>query len=121
MWAFWLFIDHYLPTYLPTYLHTYIHTGETIDDVGGISSEKRSLVCDVVLSTVREFGATAANSGGGSSSSISNNGSGMTNLASSSEGSQYPYTFEIFSANRKSYLLQAESAHDYQAWIQAIR
>lgn len=55
--------------------------------------EERSLVCDVVLSTVREVMSSA----------------------------EHPFCFEIFSANRKSYLLQAEGPHDYQAWIRAIR
>lgn len=91
-----------------------------MEDGGG---SERSLVCDVVLSTVREFNnvAVGGGGGGGASSSASSSSNGITNLASSSEGSQYPYAFEIFSANRKSYLLQAESAHDYTAWITAIR
>jgi hypothetical protein len=34
---------------------------------------------------------------------------------------EHPYCFEIFSANRKSYLLQAEGPHEFQGWIMAIR
>ena len=58
----------------------------------GDEANERNLVCDVVLSTVREV---------------------VT--------SDLPYCFEVFSANRKSYLLQAEGPNDFQAWIQAIR
>lgn len=66
-------------------------TGTILNDYD-TTTEERVLVCDVVLSTVREVTV-----------------------------SDYPYCFEIFSANRKSYLLQAEGPWEYQDWIRAIR
>jgi hypothetical protein len=62
------------------------------DEGSGETGDDRVMVCDVVLSTVREL-VTA----------------------------DQPFCFEVLSANRKAYLLQAEGPHDYHAWIHAIR
>ncbi|KAG5189290.1 hypothetical protein JKP88DRAFT_267368 [Tribonema minus] len=72
-----------------------------IDVEGGVvggdgSSFARVLVCDVLLSTVRD---------------VSNN----------TNGNDPPYCFEIHSANRRSYMLQAEGPHELAAWTAAIR
>ena len=64
----------------------FIHAGSDA------SSHPRVMVCDVLLSTVRETGVGDS-----------------------------PYCFEIYSANRRSYMLQAEGPLEHAAWIAAIR
>jgi hypothetical protein len=118
------------------------------DGVGEVvEGTERSLVCDVVLSSVREVSVPAAagkdgtgGNGGGGGAAGGNNGGGtvagrdgagnthtttttmtMTSSTKESPLQSLPYCFEIFSANRKSFVLQAEGPHDYHGWIQALR
>lgn len=56
------------------------------------SSHQRVLVCDVLLATVRD----------------KNDG-------------DVPYCFEIYSANRRSYMLQAEGPIEFEGWTSTIR
>lgn len=73
-------------------------------------SSERSLVCDVVLSSVREVPSTGNLTGPTATTSTDPNAA-----------PPLPYCLEIFSANRKAVVLQAEGPADYQGWIQALR
>jgi hypothetical protein len=104
---------------------------------------QRTLICDVLLCSVREVTTTGSgsNSSGGGSNASSGSGAMATASAASAmaavvggvasaaaaassggaDPGQLPFCFEIFSANRKSVLLQAETAEDFQGWTVAIR
>jgi PH domain len=74
-----------------------IHNNDTNDESSSSSSKTdggfpRVLVCDVLLSTVRD--------------------------GKDSDGC---YTFEVLSANRRGYMLQAEGPYEHAAWTSAIR
>jgi hypothetical protein len=82
------------------------------DPVGeSMEGSERSLVCDVVLSSIREVPLL-----GHGTKSL-----GAGNATEAQTSSAVPYCLEIFSANRKRLILQAEGPKELRAWLEAFR
>lgn len=93
------------------------NAGDMLGEV--VEGSERSLVCDVVLSSVREV--PSGDNSSSSSSSHNNHGSSSSSANDPNAPPALPYCLEIFSANRKSFVLQAEGSTEYHAWLQALR
>lgn len=107
------------------------------EEEGEDGGPQRTLICDVLLSSVREVTTAPAGGGGGgggvgggsaatsAASAASAMAAAVASAATASAGGMdpglLPFCFEVFSANRKSVLLQAETREDFAKWTATIR